>query len=115
MQTQERAIEIQERAVYTTAEAAQILKLSRVTVERKIRRGEMPATKIGREYRLLGRDMLSLFGWEELKDNMWKREFKALLNEMRTEGERKGITEEDILKTIEEVRREERDKAKGSS
>lgn len=112
MQSQKRAIEIQERAVYTTAEAAQILKLSPVTVERKIRRGEIPATKIGREYRLLGRDMLSIFGWE---DRMWKREYKTLLNEMRTQGEIKGITEKDISKTIEEVRREKLAKTKNSS
>lgn len=112
MQTQERAVEIQERAVYTTAEAAQILKLSPVTVERKIRRGEILAVKIGKEYRLLGRDMLSLFSWE---DKMWKREYKTLLNEMRAEGEKRNITEEDISETIEEVRREELAKAKGSS
>lgn len=105
-------IEIQERAVYTTAEVANILKLSPITVERKIRRGEIPATKIGKEYRLLGRDMLSLFGWE---DQMWKREYKTLLDKMRKEGEKKGITEEDIAETIKEVRRKKCVKAKGSS
>ncbi|MFH1562343.1 MAG: helix-turn-helix domain-containing protein [Nitrospirota bacterium] len=104
-------MEIQERAVYTTDETAQILKLSPITVARKIRRGEIPATKIGREYRLLGRDILSLFDWEELKNNMWKTEYISLLNEMRADGERKGITEEDISKTIEEVRRKEFAKA----
>ncbi|MBU0702227.1 helix-turn-helix domain-containing protein [bacterium] len=57
-------MEIQERAVYTTDETAQILKISTVTVERKIRRGEIPATKIGRKYRLLGNDILGLFDWK---------------------------------------------------
>ena len=108
-------MEIQEKAVYTTEETAQILKLSPVTVERKIRKGEIPATKIGREYRLLGRDILSLFGWEGLKDNIWKREYVSLLNEMRAEGERKGITEEDISKTIEEIRRKEFAKTQSSN
>ena len=62
-------MEIQERAVYTTAEAARILKLSPVTVERKIRKGEMPGTKIGKEYRLLGDDILGLFRWrKEVKE-----------------------------------------------
>jgi excisionase family DNA binding protein len=105
-------MEIQERAVYTTAEAAQILKLSPITVERKIRRGEIPATKMGKEYRLLGINMLSLFGW---KENMWNREYRAILDEMRAEGKRKGITEQDILETIKEVRKEERDKTKDSN
>ena len=95
-------MEIQERAIYTTAEVAQFLKLSSVTVERKIRRGEIPATKIGKEYRLLGIDMLSLFGW---KEKIWNREYKAILDEMRAEGERKDITEEIVAKTIKEVRR----------
>jgi len=104
-------MEIQERAVYTTAETAQILKLSPVTVKRKIRKGEIPATKIGKEYRLLGRDILSLFSWEELKDSMWKREYISLLSEMRANGERKGVTEDDISKTIKEVRRKEFAKA----
>ncbi|MFH1097626.1 MAG: helix-turn-helix domain-containing protein [Candidatus Desantisbacteria bacterium] len=104
-------MEIQEKAVYTTNEAAQILKLNTITVERKIRRGEIPAIKIGRGYRLLGRDMLSLFDIEGIKNNMWKTEYISLLNEMRADGEKKGITEEDISKTIEEVRRKELVKA----
>ena len=105
-------IEIQERAVYTTNEAANILKISPITVERKIRRGEISATKIGKEYRLLGKDMLSLFGWE---DKMWKREYKTILNEMRAEGEKRGIMQEDVSETIEEIRREKLAKAKSSN
>lgn len=58
-------MEVQERTIYTTAEVAQILKLSPVTVERKIRRGEIPAIKIGRKYRLIGDDILGLFGWRK--------------------------------------------------
>ncbi|MDI6734575.1 MAG: helix-turn-helix domain-containing protein [bacterium] len=68
-------MEIQERAVYTTSEAARILKLSPVTVERKIRRGEIPASKIGREYRLLGNDILGLFRWKDKEKKKEKINF----------------------------------------
>ncbi|MBU1262708.1 helix-turn-helix domain-containing protein [bacterium] len=73
-------MEIQEGAVYTTAEVAKFLKLSPVTVERKIRRGEMPGTKIGSEYRLLGDDILGLF-----------RERKETKGEERTERKKLNL------------------------
>ncbi len=60
-------MEIQEKAIYTTGEVAQILKLSTITVGRKIRRGEIPATKIGKGYRMLGNDILEVFGWSDKK------------------------------------------------
>ena len=56
-------VQLNESTVYTTAEAAKILKLSPITVERQIRRGELKAVKLGKEYRLLGRDLLALFDW----------------------------------------------------
>lgn len=56
-------VQLNEQMVYTTAGAAKILKLSPVTVERQIRRGVLKAVKLGKGYRLLGRDLLALFDW----------------------------------------------------
>ena len=50
-------LRLDEQAVYTTAEAARLLKLAPITVERQIRRGELKAVKFGKGYRLLGRDL----------------------------------------------------------
>ncbi len=61
---EEITVQLNEKAVYTTAEAAKILKLTPVTVERQIRRGQLRAIKLGKGYRLLGRDLLALFDWQ---------------------------------------------------
>ena len=65
-------VQLNERSIYTTAEAAKILKLSPVTVERQIRRGELKAIRLGKEYRLLGRDLLALFDWRTFAQSAWQ-------------------------------------------
>ena len=65
-------IQLEERTIYTTQEAAKILKLNPVTVERQIRRGELKAIKLGKEYRLLGRDLLALFDWRSYARSAWE-------------------------------------------
>lgn len=71
-------VQLDERAVYTTAEAAKLLKLSPITVERQIRRGELKAVKFGKGYRLLGRDLLALFGWEQYARSAWEQVSREL-------------------------------------
>jgi len=73
-------VQLDARVVYTTADAAKILKLSRVTVERQIRRGTLKAIKLGKAYRLLGRDLLALFDWSTYARTAWEdlgRELRA--------------------------------------
>lgn len=55
-----RARRIIEDAVYTPEEAALMLRLSPLTVVRKVRRGEIKAVKLGKSYRILGQDLLAL-------------------------------------------------------
>ncbi len=74
-------VQLNEAAVYTTAEAAKLLKLSAVTVERQIRRGELKAVKFGKGYRLLGRDLLALFNWQAYARSAWD----ALSRQLRAE------------------------------
>ena len=87
---------IEERAVYTTKELAEILKMTPVTIERKIKRKEIKASKIGREYRILGRDVLLLFEW--------KKKFKNLMSEIESDIKNKGIKQQDVVSSLEEVR-----------
>ena len=47
--------------VYTTEEAAEILKTSPRTVQRMIRVGQLKAHRVGRGYRILDRDLQELF------------------------------------------------------
>lgn len=74
-------VQLNEAAVYTTAEAAKLLKLSSVTVERQIRRGALKAVKFGKGYRLLGRDLLALFNWQAYARSAWD----AMSRELRAE------------------------------
>ena len=48
----------QDEKYITTSQAAQILGLSRIAVFKKIKRGELPASKIGRNY-IIERESLS--------------------------------------------------------
>lgn len=52
-------MEIRDAEVYTMDEAAQILKISRATVHRRIRDGSLPSLKTGRIRRIRGKDLLT--------------------------------------------------------
>jgi len=52
--------EIKSNAVYTTEEAQQILKVSNSTMKRMLKNGLIRANKIGRQYRILGKELLRL-------------------------------------------------------
>lgn len=51
--------EILPNAVYTLEEVCEILQIHDSTARRWIKRGDIPARKIGRGYRFLGSDILS--------------------------------------------------------
>ncbi len=52
--------EIKPNAVYTTAEAQEVLKISNSTMKRLLKSGLIKANKIGKQYRILGHELLSL-------------------------------------------------------
>lgn len=93
-------VQLNEGVVYTTAEAAEILKLSPITVERQIRRGELKAVKLGKEYRLLGRDLLALFDWKTYAHSA----FEELGLELRSRYPNTRV----VRRTIAQVRRSRR-------
>lgn len=90
---------IVKNAVYDPREAARILGLSPVTMERKIRRGEIKAARIGKQYRLLGRDLLDLLQWET--------HLRALLHDVhsRMPAVPEAETEREIREAVGDVRR----------
>ena len=52
--------EIKPNAVYTTKEAEKLLKVSKSTVKRHLKRGLLKANKVGRQYRIMGKEILRL-------------------------------------------------------
>lgn len=52
--------EINPNEVYTTAEVEQLLKVSNSTVKRLLKSGLLRANKIGKQYRVLGHELLRL-------------------------------------------------------
>lgn len=52
--------EIKPNIVYTTAEAREVLKISSSTMKRLMKRGIIRANKIGKQYRILGHELLKL-------------------------------------------------------
>ncbi|OGF27359.1 hypothetical protein A2477_03925 [Candidatus Falkowbacteria bacterium RIFOXYC2_FULL_47_12] len=56
--------EIKENAVYTTAEAQNLLKISESTIKRLLKRGILKANKVGGQYRIMGKEILRLISPE---------------------------------------------------
>ena len=54
-------MEIKANEVYTPEEVQRILKISASTVARMIKRGDLPCTRVGRQYRIFGHALLNLF------------------------------------------------------
>lgn len=50
--------EIKPHAVYTTEETQQLLKVSKSTVKRLLKKGLIRANKVGGQYRILGKEIL---------------------------------------------------------
>ena len=50
--------EIKENAVYTTSEAMNLLRVSESTMKRLLKSGLIKANKIGKQYRILGAELL---------------------------------------------------------
>ena len=64
-------MEIKENEVYTHEETQAILKLSASTVTRMIKAGLIRAAKVGKQYRILGKELLRLLS-PELEDKVGK-------------------------------------------
>lgn len=52
--------EIKPNAVYTTKETQDILRVSTSTMKRMLKNGLIRANKVGRQYRILGREILRI-------------------------------------------------------
>ncbi|MEK7072629.1 MAG: helix-turn-helix domain-containing protein [Patescibacteria group bacterium] len=52
--------EIRPYSVYTTDEAQQLLKISKSTMKRFLKNGLIKANKLGRQYRILGKELLRI-------------------------------------------------------
>lgn len=52
--------EIKPNAVYTTNEALKVLKISESTIKRLLKKGLIRANKVGRQYRILGKELLRI-------------------------------------------------------
>lgn len=55
-----RTMELRENEIYTADEAKALLKISRSTFLRLIKKGMLKAYKVGGQYRILGREILHL-------------------------------------------------------
>ena len=56
--------EIKPNAVYTTEEVEKLLKISNSTLKRMLKNGILRANKVGKQYRILGLEILKLISPE---------------------------------------------------
>ncbi len=56
--------EIRPNEVYTTQEAQELLKVSNSTIKRLLKKGLIRANKVGKQYRILGHELLRLLSPE---------------------------------------------------
>lgn len=59
--------EIKPNTIYTTYETQQLLKVSKSTMKRLLKKGMIRANKLGRQYRILGKEILRLVSPEAEK------------------------------------------------
>lgn len=64
-------MEIKENEVYTHEETQLLLKISSSTVTRMIKKGLIRSAKVGKQYRILGKELLRILS-PELEDVMGK-------------------------------------------
>ena len=64
-------MEIKPNEVYTTQEAQQLLKVSPSTTMRLIKKGIIRTAKVGKQYRILGKELLRLLS-PEIEDKAGK-------------------------------------------
>lgn len=64
-------MEINANTVYTPKETQQLLKVSPSTMTRLIKKGLIRTAKVGKQYRILGRDILRILS-PELEDKVGK-------------------------------------------
>lgn len=69
-------MEIKENEVYTVEEACKILKVSPSTVMRLIKKGLIKFAKVGRQYRILGKELIRVVS-PKLEDAVGKAYNKA--------------------------------------
>ena len=67
--------EIKPNAIYTTGEAQKLLKVSNSTIKRLLKKGLIKANKVGRQYRILGKEILRL-----VSPQVEKRAIKSYLS-----------------------------------
>ncbi|MEW6201709.1 MAG: helix-turn-helix domain-containing protein [bacterium] len=58
-------MKIEESEVYTTKELAQILKISYPTIKRMLKDKRLTSTRVGRQHRFLGRDVLQILAEQQ--------------------------------------------------
>jgi len=68
-------MEIKPNEVYTLEEAQDLLKISRSTMMRLIKKGVLQVGRIGAQYRFLGRDLLHMLNpqWEEQARQLYRK------------------------------------------
>ena len=69
-------MEINENEVYTHEETQAILKISSSTVTRMIKKGLIRAAKVGKQYRIMGKELLRVLS-PQLEDQVGKAYNKA--------------------------------------
>lgn len=69
-------MEIKENEVYTHEETQALLKLSSSTVTRMIKKGLIRSAKVGKQYRIMGKELLRLLS-PEIEDKVGKVYNKA--------------------------------------
>lgn len=67
---------------YTVSQAAELLQLHEKTLQRFIREKKLPATKVGRSYRISGHD-LSVFTGEKDKPQFTSNHFKITSSDLK--------------------------------
>lgn len=107
--------EIKEKALYDIREVARLLKVGRSTILKLIQSGELPAAKVGKQYRILGYYILDyILRNTEPSDKVrpareevsWEKRFEDITSRIRKKTTKYPAREieGDIAEALKEVR-----------
>ncbi len=82
--------EIKEKEVYTLEEAQVLLKVSRSTMLRQIKKGILRVGKFGGQYRILGAELLRLLLPQNVTDKIEKK-YDQFVDWVKTENSEQGV------------------------
>ncbi len=81
-------MKIRENEIYTVSDVQRILKISQSTAMRMLKKGTIRAAKVGKQYRIMGKELLRILSPDLENELISSSEAQNNFNDQTTKGNR---------------------------